>query len=65
VAGVSAGQPYPPYAGQPYPPYAGQPYPPYSGQPGYPPSQVSVVNLPPEAAAAVQAAVGQALQAAG
>jgi hypothetical protein len=66
-------QPYPgqpgfqPYSGQPgVPPYPGQPGgPPFAGQPGFPPAQVSVVNLPPGAAAAVQAAVGQALQAAG
>lgn len=59
----AAQQGFPPYPGpQGYPSYGGQPgFPPFAGQPG----QVHVVNLPPEAAAAVQAAVGQALQAAG
>jgi hypothetical protein len=61
----AAQQGFPPYPGsQGYPPYGGPPgFSPYAGQPGY--QQASVVNLPPETAAAVQAAVGQALQAAG
>jgi hypothetical protein len=57
-------QPYAEQAPYPGPPGSGPAIPSYPGQPGYPQVQVSVTSLPPDAAAAVQAAVAQALGAA-
>jgi hypothetical protein len=58
-------QPYVEQTPYPGPPGSGPGIPSYPGQPGYPQVQVSVTSLPPDAAAAIQAAVAQALGPAG
>jgi hypothetical protein len=58
-------QPYVEQAPFPGPPGSQPGIPTYPGQPGYPQVQISMSSLPPDAAAALQSAVAQALGAAG